>query len=159
MANLGLSFEEGGVVRISSSTAARGRPSARHVKVTDHAADDEPGISANTPEEQFRRTVLHEFGHALGLVHEHATPAGGIKWNREQVEREVKGAPLLVEEANPGEHLSRLLEEGDELHGLRSALDHAVSVPETLDEERRLVAAEPGALGSRQERHSDVVSA
>jgi len=29
-------------------------------------------------------TVLHEFGHALGLIHEHQNPAsGGFKWNRE----------------------------------------------------------------------------
>src|SRR5262249_48337201 len=28
-----------------------------------------------------RRVVLHEFGHALGLQHEHRNPAAGIKWN------------------------------------------------------------------------------
>lgn len=34
-----------------------------------------------TPEFEFRRTVLHEFGHALGLLHEHQNPYGNIKWN------------------------------------------------------------------------------
>lgn len=29
----------------------------------------------------YRRYVLHEFGHAIGCVHEHQTPAAGIKWN------------------------------------------------------------------------------
>ncbi|MFF3445146.1 M12 family metallopeptidase [Streptosporangium sp. NPDC002721] len=38
-----------------------------------------------TPETGFSRTVLHEFGHALGLVHEHQSPAAGIAWDREKV--------------------------------------------------------------------------
>lgn len=33
-----------------------------------------------TSEEEFRRTVEHEFGHALGLVHEHQSPATNIQW-------------------------------------------------------------------------------
>ena len=33
-----------------------------------------------------RPTVLHEFGHSLGLIHEHQSPfPGGFKWNRENV--------------------------------------------------------------------------
>lgn len=34
-----------------------------------------------TRQEEIRRLVLHEFGHALGLMHEHQNPIGGIKWN------------------------------------------------------------------------------
>jgi len=26
-------------------------------------------------------TAAHEFGHAIGLAHEHQNPAGGIQWN------------------------------------------------------------------------------
>jgi serralysin len=33
----------------------------------------------------FQRVVLHEFGHALGLRHEHQNPAANIPWNREAV--------------------------------------------------------------------------
>lgn len=29
----------------------------------------------------FRKYVLHEFGHAIGCVHEHQTPIAGIPWN------------------------------------------------------------------------------
>lgn len=36
-------------------------------------------------EEEIRRVVLHEFGHALGMIHEHASPAAGMQWNRPQV--------------------------------------------------------------------------
>ena len=32
-------------------------------------------------EQSFKGTVLHEFGHALGLIHEHMSPVSGIKWD------------------------------------------------------------------------------
>lgn len=34
---------------------------------------------------ELERVVLHEFGHALGLVHEHQLPANGIQWNKPAV--------------------------------------------------------------------------
>lgn len=36
----------------------------------------------NTPDDEFSRTTLHEFGHALGAIHEHQHPIAGIPWNR-----------------------------------------------------------------------------
>lgn len=30
-------------------------------------------------------TILHEFGHVLGMLHEHQNPRGGIQWNTEAV--------------------------------------------------------------------------
>jgi hypothetical protein len=44
-------------------------------------------------EGEFRRVVLHEFGHALGCVHEHQHPANGIKWNRPVVYQYYEGLP------------------------------------------------------------------
>ncbi len=38
-------------------------------------------------------TAAHEFGHAIGLAHEHQNPAGGIEWNREEVIRDLSGPP------------------------------------------------------------------
>lgn len=38
-----------------------------------------------TSEGEFSRVILHEFGHALGLIHEHQSPAAGIAWDREKV--------------------------------------------------------------------------
>ncbi|MGE3541164.1 MAG: M12 family metallopeptidase [Candidatus Tectimicrobiota bacterium] len=38
-------------------------------------------------------TVAHEFGHAIGLGHEHQNPAGGLQWNEEVVIRDLGGPP------------------------------------------------------------------
>jgi serralysin len=50
-------------------------------------------IDANSDEETLRSVVLHEFGHALGLIHEHQVPNGGIKWNRDAVIKDLSGPP------------------------------------------------------------------
>lgn len=40
----------------------------------------------STAEKEFSRTILHEFGHALGLEHEHVNPLGHeIIWNESEV--------------------------------------------------------------------------
>ena len=36
----------------------------------------------NTSDTEFRRTTLHEFGHAIGLIHEHQHPKNPIPWNK-----------------------------------------------------------------------------
>jgi len=38
-------------------------------------------------------TAGHEFGHAIGLAHEHQNPKGGIEWNEEVVIRDLSGPP------------------------------------------------------------------
>jgi hypothetical protein len=38
-------------------------------------------------------TIRHEFGHAIGLVHEHSSPDGGIQWNKPLIYRELEGPP------------------------------------------------------------------
>lgn len=50
-------------------------------------------IDANSPEEELRSVVLHEFGHALGLIHEHQSPVGGFKWKRQAVIDELSKPP------------------------------------------------------------------
>lgn len=39
----------------------------------------------DTPDEEYSRVVLHEFGHALGAIHEHMHPDAGIPWDRPKV--------------------------------------------------------------------------
>lgn len=38
-------------------------------------------------------TILHEFGHAIGLVHEHQHPENDIQWNKARVYEELSNAP------------------------------------------------------------------
>jgi hypothetical protein len=42
-------------------------------------------FTEETPDTEFSRTVIHEFGHALGATHEHQHPSAGIPWNRPAV--------------------------------------------------------------------------
>jgi Astacin (Peptidase family M12A) len=50
-------------------------------------------LKDHSAEEEWRRVVLHEFGHALGAIHEHQNPAGGIQWNAKEVYRVFSGPP------------------------------------------------------------------
>lgn len=42
-------------------------------------------LTSESSDEAVRQLVLHEFGHALGLLHEHQHPTLGIPWNRPAV--------------------------------------------------------------------------
>jgi hypothetical protein len=42
---------------------------------------------------EWRRVVVHEFGHALGAIHEHQNPKGGIQWNLPAVYAAFSGPP------------------------------------------------------------------
>lgn len=50
-------------------------------------------FDANTADDEYERTVVHEFGHALGCIHEHQNPAGNIQWNKDAVYRYYMGPP------------------------------------------------------------------
>jgi len=39
----------------------------------------------NSTDETFSRTVIHEFGHAIGCIHEQASPVVDIPWNKDAV--------------------------------------------------------------------------
>jgi serralysin len=45
------------------------------------------------PESEIARITLHEFGHVLGLIHEHQNPKSKLVWDEERLERYLR--PLL----------------------------------------------------------------
>lgn len=47
----------------------------------------------DTDEKDFKSVVIHEFGHALGLLHEHNHPEARIRWNKPAVEADLSGEP------------------------------------------------------------------
>jgi serralysin len=47
----------------------------------------------DTPEEDFSSVVIHEFGHAFGLLHEHNHPDAKINWNKTAVYDDLRGDP------------------------------------------------------------------
>jgi hypothetical protein len=49
--------------------------------------------------------VLHEFGHAIGLIHEHQNPQGGIQWNKPAVYQDLAGPPNYWEPATVDHNL------------------------------------------------------
>ncbi|KAL8643727.1 MAG: hypothetical protein Q9226_008154 [Calogaya cf. arnoldii] len=50
-------------------------------------------IEKEKKEEEIRGVILHEFGHALGAVHEHESPFANIPWNKEAVYKSLGGPP------------------------------------------------------------------
>jgi hypothetical protein len=50
-------------------------------------------LDPSSSDAEVEQVVLHEFGHALGLIHEHQNPGGTIQWNRRQVIEELSGPP------------------------------------------------------------------
>ena len=73
-------------VRISF---ARGKGSWSYVGIDALTISDQRQATMNfgwldesTTEDEWERVVLHEFGHMLGAIHEHQSPATDIKWDK-----------------------------------------------------------------------------
>jgi hypothetical protein len=97
MANLRLSFQKKTDALIRISFKLRGSWSSigttcRNVEKSKPTMNF-GWLTPASSDKEVRRVVLHEFGHALGLIHEHQSPAGGIDWKREEVIAELSGPP------------------------------------------------------------------
>lgn len=65
--------------------------------------DDQPTmnfgwLTPDSSDDAIQRVVLHEFGHALGLDHEHENAASGIRWNEPAVYAALGGPPYNWDE-------------------------------------------------------------
>jgi hypothetical protein len=99
-ANIQLQFVPSGPAEVRISFKQDGYWSAvgTDALVTEYFPLSEPTMNFEaftmaTPEAEYSRVVLHEFGHALGCIHEHQSPSGGIQWNKEVVYRALGGPP------------------------------------------------------------------
>src|SRR5712692_3683217 len=50
-------------------------------------------LKDDTADNEYERVVVHEFGHALGLIHEHQSPAEHLHWDTAAVYRSFSGPP------------------------------------------------------------------
>lgn len=69
------------IIQVNGSSAHSSQIGKNALRLT---KDGQPSMHlgiAGFSEEDARRPILHEFGHALGCIHEHQSPASSIKWD------------------------------------------------------------------------------
>ncbi len=56
-------------------------------------------LEDDSPDDEYERVVVHEFGHALGAIHEHQSPEATLDWNEPEVFRVFSGPPNFWDRA------------------------------------------------------------
>jgi hypothetical protein len=100
-ANIKLKFIDSGPAEIRISFCAdRGSWSmlGQDALVTEYIPLHQPTMNYgwlrdDTIDAEYLRVVLHEFGHALGCIHEHQSPTFNRTWNMEMVNKYFQGPP------------------------------------------------------------------
>lgn len=84
-ADIRISFKEGGSYSYIGSYATQ--------VPSDEETMNFGWFNNNTSDTEFSRTTIHEFGHALGLIHEHQHPEVTIPWDKPKVYEYYGGPP------------------------------------------------------------------
>jgi hypothetical protein len=117
----------GGDIRISFDSAALSYSAIGTEATTLPVAQPTMTLAQMTDDlsdAQARGLVLHEFGHALGLVHEHQSPAAGVPWNRAAAYAYFGRAPFYL---SPPEIDQQILSAYDE-----SVTNHSQFDPQSI---------------------------
>ena len=75
-------------------------------------------FTSATSETEYRRMILHEFGHALGFIHENQSPNANIACNDPKLEKKLKEAAAQIFRSFGGVGYARLdfrVDEGNEV--------------------------------------------
>jgi hypothetical protein len=81
-----------GDIRISDDKTSKGNWSYFGTDANNVPADKPTlHLEQTDDDEGFSQNALHEFGHALGLKHEHQHPEHDINWNKQAVYRRFEG--------------------------------------------------------------------
>jgi hypothetical protein len=89
-ANIKFHFVPGRIADIRIAFTGRGNRSdsyvgSGNVSVNPLLPTMNLGLDDSSPAVEIQRTTLHEFGHALGCIHEHSLPNFNLEWNRRRV--------------------------------------------------------------------------
>jgi hypothetical protein len=81
-------------------------------------------------------TAAHEFGHAIGLAHEHQNPREALSGMRGRPSRAREIPEFLGRSDDPPQRPAQIQRRSTQRDRLRSQIDHALLLPRLVDNER-----------------------
>ncbi|WP_103865781.1 carbohydrate-binding protein [Aquimarina sp. I32.4] len=130
-ANIKIGFKEGQFADDGGSWSYLGTDSNNHAHSMHFG-----WFNNNTSDTEFRRTTIHEFGHALGLIHEHQNPVAGINWDKEAVYAYYAGPPNNWSRAQVDNNLFRRYEKNISNYSVydpKSIMHYPIPAEHTID--------------------------